>query len=185
MAFIPIWQAIQQQKQRGPGGEMSKLETIVVVTVTVIAILFLMGWGIIAVLNQKDFEKHQALVHEAWDMNIGRPESVQVLRGKAATVPHTIAQVNEYWDSCNRKTCRYADIQRYPNVYTADMLHFDDNGCFTGTSDIQPNHIRVAATHTSSVYNVSFDSDGRHFHVCAAAWSDQDQLVVWSDDIPK
>lgn len=180
MAFIIIYQAMQNNRRRGPQPPLSRTEEIVL---TIFLIAVIIGLGVGGYFGWQDYKAYTARVavlHQKWDAGQGRPAADKIDTGKTVTIKAVANPINGDWDSCTYKTCYDENIPHYPVVIPIGSLSLTHK-CYTVTSDKSVETIMVGATRADA-YSIEFQSGGKVVKICAiAGQQDYDKLVLWSD----
>jgi hypothetical protein len=133
--------------------------------------------------EQKKYNARLTQAHQQWDAGIGRPSEVAlVVAGHdPVTVPHTMAQVNQYWYACFYKTCHHYGVYHYPHIVPVGVLTFT-RGCYDVNPPNAVGQLMAALTPGGSTYVVALSADKKLLNICATTHQDvHDKLVYWSD----
>jgi hypothetical protein len=178
MATLLLLNSLNRSPYTGPPLTPRQERTLWALTLFLLA--GLIGLFVWMIVDIQRFEAEAAKVDQAWDAGIGRPAAVSVALGQEVTVPATISEVNQYWDTCTYKTCYRRPVGHYPMVVPIGHLSLKD-GCYVDKPSNQVGSLMVTTTATGGSYSVRYT--GTEIRICSHGQrQDSDMLVFWSDD---
>jgi hypothetical protein len=120
-------------------------------------------------------------MQHAWDAGHGRPRATTLAHDTTVAVP-AVAQVNDVWDSCPKRSCDALDATHYPTVVPIGVIPTGYSNCFAIQLSNRVNTLQITAT-PGATYRATFSRSGDKLTLCGTLHSNSDDSVIfWSND---